>query len=155
MNQTMGSENIRKPSGRKARRLLNPIIRRATLRPILPRLAGNLHDYAQEDRQQHIGIKSRMPTSMASDESAVSRQPPLSFSLPRMLDQLHGRLPSYSYSAEMLKALGMARYAEALEQQSNRAEAERPYKRASALFEYVIVSTAREREREDCLDAVS
>lgn len=114
----------------------------------------------QENRQQHMSLGCRMPTPIASDESARSQQSPLStiasFSPERRLDfQQANHPPSQSPSADMSQALEMARHAEAMERMSNRAEAMRAYEQACTSFQDVIVRSYSLEERLECNAAVS
>lgn len=114
----------------------------------------------QENGQQNMSMESRMPASIASDESARSQQSPLStvasFSPQRRLNFQQANHPlSQSPSADMSQALEMARHAEAMERMSNRAEAMRAYEQACALFQEVIIKSYSLEERMECDDAVS
>lgn len=111
-------------------------------------------------QEKDMSMESRMPTPIVSGESARSQQSPLStiasVSPERRLGCQQANHPQrQSPSADMSQALEMARYAEAMEQMSNRAEAMRAYEQACTLFQDVIIRSYSLEERMDCNDAVS
>ncbi len=112
--------------------------RGAALTGVQPRQAVNGLGNYQENCQPFTGTESRMLASMASHEAAPGRP-----------------LCPISLSAEMSEALTMARYAETLDEQSNRAEAVQAYQRAGALLQAVIIRSCSFEERMQCNHEVS
>lgn len=125
-----------------------------------PHQAAKLHDHAQENGQQIIGMESRMPTTMASHELVQSRGSPLSIlaniSAPKTSgSQRANPHQRESFFPDISQATHMARYARTLDQQSNREEAIHAYERACALFQDAIITSSSFEERMECNTAVS
>ena len=151
---------LRDGSRQNSQPYLDSISRGAAIMGMQPYQAGNFHDRTQETGQQYVGVESGMPTSTAYHESTLSRQSSSS-AIPSPSSQILSDLERASQpqrpspSAGTSQAMEVARFAERLDQQSNREDAMRAYKQACDLFQDVIIRSYSLEERMDCNAAVS
>ena len=149
----------RNPSRQDEQQSFESMNLEAPLMDIQPHQASNSHGQSHERGEQFTGVKSGMPASMVSHESAprpllpsmtlnVSTQ---RTSDPQQADHATRQIPS----ADISQALSMARYAETMDEQSNRTEALRAYEQACALFQDLIIRSSSLEDRMGWNDAVS
>ena len=122
--------------------------------------AVRLHDHAQKNGQQDIGMESRMPTAIASHELVHPWQSPSS-TIANMSTQ---KIPGFqsandhqdqSFFPAMFQAMEMARNAEEVNQEFNREAAIHIYERACTFLQDVIIKSSSFQERRGCNAAVS
>ena len=161
--------HLRESSGQNRQQSLESITRGTALMGIQSLQANYLHDSDQQNRQQHMAFETGMPAPMASHElSRPRRSSPLTSPnssthsptskvvISAKLDcEQANCLQRQNPSVSMSRALGMARYAESLDQQSNYKEAVGAYEQACALFQEVIIRSYNLEERLECDNAVS
>ena len=161
--------HLRESSGQNRQQSLESITRGTALMGIQPPQASYLHGSDQENRQQHMALEPGMPAPMASHElsrpwrSSSLTNPNSSTHSLTSKDAISAKLDyeqahclqRQNPSADMSRALGMARYAESLDQQSNYEEAVGAYEQACALFQEAIIRSYNLEERMECNNAVS